>query len=657
MNTKEEDVDMASLIGIIVPIRKLLAKSKQSIGVDGKELIELGENRVYSIPAFQREIRWDENNVSQLIDDLRNGKRFLGNIILTQHSSIEYSIIDGQQRLTIITMIIHCILCLHGTCIEVMEPCVLNVESFKSLKDLINAGFSENAVSPELIEQSDKLKQAEKYCSLWNYIKKHSIISNQREATILLENIENSEVNLIINQSDNIRESIRYFIDVNLKGKQLDPEDIFKSYLFKNDSSDDIRNEWYRFKKNVVFAESRDIQYSLLKYIEHFFYCDLYKDSKYKGLEFNDEFRLKKEFKTKEEYPQSFRKNSHLIEIIANNHYMLNSFRRLNIVIETMIEIAGSDGPSACFKEWFPCVSRKKTKTSLDNNEFVIIHNIMKKILRDSHLLPKALLMKYILSVIDKQPKRKEEYRKIYGVYLLTVLFVVFENKKSKDVLFSVLKSEDESWYDEAISQIQSYFSTDRITDSRLLAQYKLGVNEDDDDYRFRCKSLATIFNFFRINKDCVDITNYKKLKEFVENENEYSMEHFIISNTGSRSVNVSIDDTTVEYKFDEKFFKRYVNSMFNFIFLPEQVNTELGNNWLPAKEKIIQSKTEIKCDYSKMVISLSEGLSNKLQSLSLEVDNYQDKLDLFFSREFKDLYIEYSRKVLEAVINRIKTA
>lgn len=83
------------------------------------------------------------------------------------------------------------------------------------------------------------------------------------------------------------------------------------------------------YKKNVVLAKTRNIQYPLLKYIEHFFYCDLYKDSKYKGLEFSDEFRLKKEFKTKEENPQSFRKNSHLIEIIANNYYMLNSFRRL----------------------------------------------------------------------------------------------------------------------------------------------------------------------------------------------------------------------------------------------------------------------------------------------------------------------------------------
>lgn len=648
---------MAGLIGIIVPIRKLLSKSKQSIGVGGKELIELGENRVYSIPVFQREIRWDENNVSQLIDDLRNGKQFLGNIILTQHSSTEYSIIDGQQRLTIITMIIHCIMRLHGTRIDVMEPCVLNVESFDVFNDLINEGFSDDAVSPEIIEQSDKLKQAEKYSSLWKYILKHPIISNQKEATILLENIENSEVNLIINQSDNIRESIRYFIDVNLKGKQLDPEDIFKSYLFKNDSSDDIRKEWYRFKKNVVLAKTRNIQYPLLKYIEHFFYCDLYKDSKYKGLEFSDEFRLKKEFKTKEEYPQSFRKNSHLIEIIANNYYMLNSFRRLNNVIETMIEIAGTDGPSDCFKKWFPCVNRKKAKTSLDSNEFAIIHNIMKKILRDSHLLPKALLMKYILSVIDKQPKGKEEYRKIYGVYLLTVLFVVFENKKSKDVLFSVLKSDDESWYDEAISQIKSYFSTDGITDSRLLAQYKLGVNEDDEDYRFRCKSLATIYNYFRIKNNCVDVTNYDQLKEFVGNENEYSMEHFIISETKTRLVVVSINDAMVEYKYNEKFFKRYVNSMFNLIFVSKKINTELGNNWLPAKEEIIQNKPEIKCDYSKMVISISEDLSNKLRSLSLGIDNYQDKLDLFFSRDFKDLYIEYSRKVLEAVINRIKTA
>ena len=49
-----------------------------------------------------------------------------------------------------------------------------------------------------------------------------------------------------------------------------------------------------------------------------------------------------------------------------------------------------------------------------------------------------------------------------------------------------------------------------------------------------------------------------------------------------------------------------------------------------------------------------------KLSSLSKEFEerakpNYKDNLDLFFSRDFKDLYIEYAKKVLDDVIEKIK--
>ena len=121
-----------------------------------------------------------------------------------------------------------------------------------------------------------------------------------------------------------------------------------------------------------------------------------------------------------------------------------------------MTEIAGSSRPTYFFTELFPCIPKDGRPDSLDNDELDVIHNIMRKMLRDSNLLPKALLMKYILSIIDRQPKSKMEYKKIYGVYLLSVLFVVFENKKSKDVLLSVLKADENAWYDEAINQIKS---------------------------------------------------------------------------------------------------------------------------------------------------------------------------------------------------------
>ena len=64
------------------------------------------------------------------------------------------------------------------------------------------------------------------------------------EAKNFIDNLGKSSVNIILNESDDLKDGIRYFIDVNLKGKQLDTEDIFKGYLFRNDSSIERRNAW-----------------------------------------------------------------------------------------------------------------------------------------------------------------------------------------------------------------------------------------------------------------------------------------------------------------------------------------------------------------------------------------------------------------------------
>lgn len=268
--------------------------------------------------------------------------------------------------------------------------------------------------------------------------------------------------------------------------------------MFKYDPGKEIRDEWYRFKENTTKADVHRMNYPLLKFLEHYFYCDLYRNEKYRGLEFGEDFLIKKEFKTRGENPKTFREGIHIIELIRNKTYMLNSLRNLNDAIEIMIEIVESRSTTQNFETYFEYKNEKGKKEKLDQVEIKIIHNIMGKVLKDSKTLPKALIMKYILStLLSQDPQSKESLQKIYGVYVLAVLFTVFENKKSKDVLLSVLKADNKDWYSELISQINSYFSPEKITDTRLLAQYKLAANEEEEDYRFRCKSLADIVQLF----------------------------------------------------------------------------------------------------------------------------------------------------------------
>ena len=63
----------------------------------------------YSIPFFQRRYVWEEDNWKELLDNLldKDSNHFLGSVIIKNDSSSRtHSIIDGQQRLTTISILI-----------------------------------------------------------------------------------------------------------------------------------------------------------------------------------------------------------------------------------------------------------------------------------------------------------------------------------------------------------------------------------------------------------------------------------------------------------------------------------------------------------------------------------------------------------------------
>lgn len=74
---------------------------------EAKSLRFLGEGKKLSVPFFQRRYVWEESNWQELLDTFQNKEimPFLGSIILKEESSKQSNIIDGQQRLTTITIL------------------------------------------------------------------------------------------------------------------------------------------------------------------------------------------------------------------------------------------------------------------------------------------------------------------------------------------------------------------------------------------------------------------------------------------------------------------------------------------------------------------------------------------------------------------------
>lgn len=97
---------MAEIVGTITNLSDFLSKTQVCLSVKPndpqQQIICLEADRKYSIPAFQREVRWDDNNLKMLLYDLSRSSKFLGNIILTIKSDHTCEIIDGQQRTTVL---------------------------------------------------------------------------------------------------------------------------------------------------------------------------------------------------------------------------------------------------------------------------------------------------------------------------------------------------------------------------------------------------------------------------------------------------------------------------------------------------------------------------------------------------------------------------
>ncbi|MFQ9418159.1 MAG: DUF262 domain-containing protein [Lachnospiraceae bacterium] len=100
---------MGTMVGTVITVKELYGIKSADIqfrnGTNSTPLITLEENRKYIVPYFQREIRWTKDNLITLINDVRKGSKFLGNLIFTKRQS-DYEILDGQQRTTVIALIV-----------------------------------------------------------------------------------------------------------------------------------------------------------------------------------------------------------------------------------------------------------------------------------------------------------------------------------------------------------------------------------------------------------------------------------------------------------------------------------------------------------------------------------------------------------------------
>ena len=70
----------------------------------------LGNGKIYRVPQFQRDYSWEQDNWEDLWNDIElaaetNNAHYMGSVVLQSTTGKEFSIIDGQQRFTTLTIL------------------------------------------------------------------------------------------------------------------------------------------------------------------------------------------------------------------------------------------------------------------------------------------------------------------------------------------------------------------------------------------------------------------------------------------------------------------------------------------------------------------------------------------------------------------------
>ena len=236
--------------------------------IDGtpKTIRELFTGVKYTIHYYQREYQWQTKQIEELLDDLSEeffefyseederpkvlgyGHYFMGSIVLTADDN---AIIDGQQRLTSLTLLL--IYLYHHLEEEKERADVLPlIYSRKAGTETFNIHVPEMperyAVMNALLqgEYMDVSKQAETIRNIYNRYHDIKALMNDmftKQALPMFKDwlIDNVDFIRIVAQTE--QDAHKIFVSMNDRGLSLTPTEMLKGYLLSKIENDNIRQQ------------------------------------------------------------------------------------------------------------------------------------------------------------------------------------------------------------------------------------------------------------------------------------------------------------------------------------------------------------------------------------------------------------------------------
>ena len=217
----------------------------------------------YIIPIYQRNYAWGDDEISSLLQDIKNAceqnkeqdkNYYIGSLVVYRRENGDFEVIDGQQRLTTLTLIMHYLgkLSFRNVSFEHRD------ESEQALSNLNSEKLPSNF--------SQALKTIKKVIDEWG--------NNKDEIVkFLLDKVE-----IIRTEVPEGTDLNHYFEIMNTRGEQLEKHEVLKARLMKKLSGDIEKS---------LFAKIWDACSDMSRYAVMGF------DSKIRGVIFSDKWSEK----------------------------------------------------------------------------------------------------------------------------------------------------------------------------------------------------------------------------------------------------------------------------------------------------------------------------------------------------------------------------
>lgn len=580
-----------NVVSILLPVGKFMYDIEFTVninvGTDNKK-VEFKKNRIIRIPAYQRQIRWKKENVSRLVSDIVTGPKFLGNIMLSTKDEVIYDVIDGQQRLTVLYLILSYIL--RKTNSSSGGLCGYSNSTYMEFSKALEVGFDiENSESIDEILKADILDQNKDFKNIWLQVAKSVDEMTANEINMFLGNIKKCKMNILLDiekEQDNEEEFlVNYYLDINDKAVPLDSIDILKGYLFKY-SYHVMTENWAKNQKMIKGVRMKGVPLSVDNFYFYYFLCTVNKHLDYKLTKLPQDFTLPKKICNNP-------KGTHVVDAITDFGYYTTMMSDIENMCIYFQDIVDNQEYSKAFKDRYNYTSGEKVDDVTLKNFFWM----QKQILLTSDSVPKLLLFKYYLEILKREKASKKDYDLLYSIYVCAVMFSAMEHKKTVEKFMKLALSKDfeRDIKKKALEYINSGY--EMIKFNRVVKNTQGEINAQSGQYL--PKNIFAVQSFFA-EKNRVLSVNKEGLFSF-SHDVEHNTEHFfcpqsnvLLFSYGTKTVNESGEKQQKKAQIPiPNNLKKILSVPANYLILEKNVNRSVRNLWIVEKVEMISAQKD----------------------------------------------------------------